>query len=173
MAVQPYYVRLRGTGLKKKGERDIDWDKGREFAFVDFKKGGEVLVGTKQGAVMMRVFVDGIGNVRARVTTNRWQYPPHSENWHGVKKFVTEFKVRDPDEKMKAIEQLKMWGVGVTQCSGCHAEIVFIETVNGVNQPFDVKPIKVTILNSEGKAEVIDSFMPHHATCPNRDEFRK
>ncbi len=172
MAVQPYYVRLRGTGLKKKSERDIDWDKGREFAFVDFKKGGEVLIGTQQGAVMLRVFVDGIGTVRARVTTNRWQYPPHSENWHGTKKFVDEFKVRDPDEKMTMIEQLKMWGVGITQCSACHAEIMFIETVNDVMQPFDVKPIKVTVLNRQGKAEVIDSLMPHHATCPNVDEFR-
>ena len=73
---------------------------------------------------------------------------------------------------MTTHEQLTMFGYGQTTCSGCGAPITFIETVNGKNQPFDLKPIKVTILNSEGKAEVIDSFMPHHATCPNADEFR-
>jgi len=173
MSLNPYYVRLRGTGLKnKKDERNADWDEGRRFGFVNFNKGGEVLIGTQQGAVILRIFADKLGTVKTRITTNRWQWPPRSLNWKGVEKFVTEFNVRDPDQKIKIIEQLKMFGVGVTQCSGCHAEIMFIETVNGVNQPFDVKPIKVTILNSEGKAEVIDSFMPHHATCSAVDEFR-
>lgn len=173
MSLNPYYVRLRGTGLKnKKGERNADWDDGRQFGFVNETKGGEVLVGTTQGAVAMRIFKDNGGHVRVRITTARWQWPPHSERWFGVKKFVTEFQVRDPELKMTTQEQLTMFGYGQTTCSGCGAPITFIETINGVNQPFDVKPIKVTILNSEGKAQVIDSFMPHHATCKTVEQFR-
>ena len=172
MAVRPYYVRLRGTGLKnKKGERNADWDEGRQFAFVDEKKGGEVLIGTKQGAVAVRVFMKD-GTVRARVTTTQWQFPPHSENWHGEKKFVDEFEVRNSDQKIEIHDQLTMFGYGSTTCK-CGAAITFMETVKGKNQPFDLKPIKSTILNNEGKAEVIDTFVPHHSTCPNVDEFRR
>jgi len=174
MGVNPYYVRLRGTGLRnKKGERNADWDEGRQFGFVDFRKGGEVLIGTQQGAVILKVFADKVGTVRARIITNRWQFPPHSENWHGKETFVTEFHVRDPDRTIETHEQLKMWGVGVTTCSGCHAEIQFMETENGKLQPFDVKPVKARVLNSQGKIEVIDSWMPHHATCEKVEMFRK
>lgn len=168
MAVKPYYVRLRGTGKKVE-----DWDRGREFSFVDFKKGGEVLIGTKQGAVIIRVFVDALGAVKARVTTARWQYPPRSGMWKGAKKYVMEFFVRDADHRSQALEQLKMFGYGITTCSACKAEIIFMKTIKGKNQPFDSKPIKATILNSEGKAQVVDTFMPHHATCPDADRFRK
>jgi hypothetical protein len=64
------------------------------------------------------------------------------------------------------------------KCSKCSAEIVWAETVNGKKQPFDAKPEKRNIIAydpSAGKtlARVVDTYMPHHATCPAAASFRR
>lgn len=75
-------------------------------------------------------------------------------------------------------------------CRACHAEIVFAGTVNGRAMPVDLLPEpggNVRLLDRDGLAiaEVLGPLeqqiaedagehlhWPHHATCPNADEFR-
>lgn len=84
----------------------------------------------------------------------------------------------------------------VTTCSRCPAEIVWAVTEKGAKIPLDAKPEKRTVLvpmsgevvvrrsrdvptlpdGSFGlnvRAVVVDTFMPHHATCPAVASFRK
>lgn len=82
-------------------------------------------------------------------------------------------------------------------CSKCGAPILWCATVNGKMQPLDLQPDPTgNILLTEEyrqtdrgvlqqcrvvtKAEreslfppAGDRYMPHHATCPNAEEFRK
>jgi hypothetical protein len=78
-------------------------------------------------------------------------------------------------------------------CSGpnCGAEIVWAETIKGKRIPLDAKSEKRIIVEDffesedEGgqsgyyvksfrpAARFVDTFMPHHATCPDVQNFRK
>lgn len=58
-------------------------------------------------------------------------------------------------------------------CKGCGANILWFKTVRGKNIPADVKGETRIILNAEGQAVMARTYMPHHATCPNVDDFRK
>lgn len=66
------------------------------------------------------------------------------------------------------------------RCSACQAEIKWIETENGKNTPLDAKPekrwVKYIIMGRKGNEtrwKLVDTYMPHHATCPEVDKFRK
>lgn len=76
------------------------------------------------------------------------------------------------------------------RCKGCGAAIVWAKTVNGKAIPLDAKPERrqVYVLDADnlilaGLTDVDDgvettvrsipTYMPHHATCKNVDQFRK
>lgn len=68
------------------------------------------------------------------------------------------------------------------QCKGCNAEIEWFETIRGKKAPVDATPEKRYVVRERlnQKAEVIghvvelvNTYMPHHATCPKVEEFRK
>lgn len=72
---------------------------------------------------------------------------------------------------------------------GCGAEILWATTKDGKPQPLDAEPVKRVIL-VEGhdvdrlardnptepgrnvRARVVDTYTPHHATCPEVSNFR-
>ena len=75
------------------------------------------------------------------------------------------------------------------KCKACGAPLVFIKTINGKNMPCDAEPVRfnyklkedtrVVTKNGEilpaaitpdGKEE---GYIPHWATCPEADKFRK
>jgi hypothetical protein len=58
-------------------------------------------------------------------------------------------------------------------CKGCGASILWFKTVRGKNIPADAKGETRIIMNAEGQAVMARSYMPHHATCPEVDKFRK
>ena len=77
-------------------------------------------------------------------------------------------------------------------CDGCGAEIVWGVTKNGKRTPLDAKSEKryvtvevyepdddstgnFTFYRAEDKDHValVDVFMPHFATCPKAEQFRK
>jgi hypothetical protein len=79
-------------------------------------------------------------------------------------------------------------------CRACGAAMLWAETPDGNRQPFNPKPdpegnrvllgrgrdrsplaVPVTALGDyEGAAPLSECFyMPHHATCPERDRFRR
>jgi hypothetical protein len=58
-------------------------------------------------------------------------------------------------------------------CKGCGASILWFKTVRGKNIPADAKSETRIIMNAEGQAVMVASYMPHHATCPEVDKFRK
>ncbi len=67
-----------------------------------------------------------------------------------------------------------------SKCKGCDAPIIWFETPQGKRQPFDAKPMKrgqVNIWPNEDEnwtpiVHMIDTYMPHHATCPEVERFR-
>ncbi len=66
----------------------------------------------------------------------------------------------------------------ITKCGSCAAEIIWAETEAGKPQPVDAKPVKrIIFTKQEGKVQprssVVDTYMPHHATCPNASQHRK
>lgn len=63
-------------------------------------------------------------------------------------------------------------------CRSCNAPIIWARTDNGRPIPLDAEPSKRVILdNTHGAdmigANVVDTLMPHHATCPNAAKHRK
>lgn len=83
-----------------------------------------------------------------------------------------------------------------SRCSKCNAPIVWALTVNGKYQPLDGQPNdagnlrlldefhatdkgvlqRVVVVKADATLEFGDSgerWMPHHATCPYADEFRR
>jgi hypothetical protein len=58
-------------------------------------------------------------------------------------------------------------------CKGCGANILWFKTVRGKNIPADAKSETRIIMNAEGQAVMARTYMPHHATCPEVDKFRK
>ena len=72
--------------------------------------------------------------------------------------------------------QIKCLPVGL--CRSCKAQIIWARTDNGRRIPIDAEPVKRVILDdSHGGdivgASLVDTFMPHHATCPNAEQHRK
>ena len=68
--------------------------------------------------------------------------------------------------------------VPVRECRSCGARIFWARTVNGNKIPIDAEPAKRVVLTTDHGAdivgaEVVDTFTPHHATCPNAAEHRK
>ncbi len=70
----------------------------------------------------------------------------------------------------------------MSYCRGCKAEIIWVVTKKGKHTPIDAKPerryiIRQTIKNDRGNdvplVELEKTYMPHHATCPMVDRFRK
>lgn len=58
-------------------------------------------------------------------------------------------------------------------CTGCRAPIYWLRTIRGKNIPADVPGETRIMLNDDGEAIMVKTYMPHHATCPNVDDFRK
>lgn len=58
-------------------------------------------------------------------------------------------------------------------CKGCKANILWFKTVRGKNIPADAKGETRIIINAEGQAVMARTYMPHHATCPEVEQFRK
>lgn len=76
--------------------------------------------------------------------------------------------------------------MSTSTCRGCGAPIRWVRTTHGNLMPLDAEP------DPDGNVELIDSFldglvavvhtqptmfggerwMPHHATCPDADQFR-
>ena len=54
-------------------------------------------------------------------------------------------------------------------CKKCKAKIRWIRTEKGKWMPVD--PKEITIITIEGETK--KGYIPHWATCPNADEFRK
>jgi hypothetical protein len=64
-------------------------------------------------------------------------------------------------------------------CTGCGAAIVWVVTEAGKRMPVDAKPEKRVVLDDvhpvgEGpRARVVDTYVSHFVTCPERDRFRR
>jgi len=67
----------------------------------------------------------------------------------------------------------------VEKCRGktCEASIVWMKTASkGKWMPFDSKPERRFMMERRGNDTVavsVATYMPHHATCPDADSFRK
>jgi len=62
------------------------------------------------------------------------------------------------------------------KCKGktCGADILWIQTPNGVNTPIDAKPKKRWVRGWGGGGWcLVDCHVPHQETCPNVDDLRK
>ena len=68
-------------------------------------------------------------------------------------------------------------GCKISNCSSCHAPVIWIKTTSGKNMPLDAKPIKGSgfgISNgTASKAYPGPNYESHFATCPNADAHRK
>lgn len=67
-------------------------------------------------------------------------------------------------------------------CRSCGASIYWCRTPNGKAMPLDPEPVKRVVvvvrapgpdLPDEEVAKVVETYVPHHATCPKADEFRR
>lgn len=89
----------------------------------------------------------------------------------------------------------------MSTCSGCGAAIVWGVTAGGAHMPLDAKPVKRAVLmpvyTEHGRGpygedlyaleydpagdgstprhvvRIVDTFTPHHATCPKAEQFRR
>lgn len=87
-----------------------------------------------------------------------------------IQKIIDNFnKTLRPGElprKLIKIKEIVRKGV---QCKGCGEDIIFITSKNGKQIPCDPKPLSLVSL----AGEVIQGHMPHWATCPEADRFRR
>jgi len=60
----------------------------------------------------------------------------------------------------------------IRKCAGCHAIIIWIVTPAGKRAPLDAIPEKRWVQMRPGAWQLVDTYMPHHATCPEVDRFR-
>ena len=60
----------------------------------------------------------------------------------------------------------------MSECRNCKAPILWVDTKNGKKMPLNDKPFSAVHVK-EGIGEVIQVHMPHWATCPGADQFRK
>ncbi len=74
----------------------------------------------------------------------------------------------------------------IEKCSACDASIVWMKTEKKLKwQPFDAKPESRSIMaqkqvkDPHGEprtitvARVVPTYMPHHATCPHAEKFKR
>lgn len=60
------------------------------------------------------------------------------------------------------------------RCKSCGAEIRWEKTPAGKHMPMDPRPEKRIVLGRvNGLAYVVDTYMPHWATCTSADEHRR
>ena len=60
------------------------------------------------------------------------------------------------------------------KCTGCHADIYWVKTINGKSMPVNTKKETIVVYDPESAAyKVISGYTPHWATCPAADKFRK
>lgn len=59
------------------------------------------------------------------------------------------------------------------RCKSCEADILWFTTNNGKPIPVDAEPDKRVVIGRNGKAYIVDTYVPHHATCPYADDYRK
>jgi len=65
------------------------------------------------------------------------------------------------------------------KCRGCDAGIVWALTPRGKKMPLDAEPVRRVVMlpyrpgSSDLRATVAETYMPHHATCPNVADFRE
>ena len=65
-----------------------------------------------------------------------------------------------------------------TKCRSCGADVVFYPSfTTSKSMILDAKPVKRVVLVTDSFkrtfAKVVDTYTPHHATCPKVDEWRK
>lgn len=64
-------------------------------------------------------------------------------------------------------------------CKYCGAQIIYATTSAGGRMPFDAEPVKAWRIvgpdhaQADARAERIDTFVSHFATCPNTDKHRR
>lgn len=58
-------------------------------------------------------------------------------------------------------------------CSGCRAPIYWFRTPRGKNMPGDAPGETRIMVNDDGEAVMVKTYMPHWATCPEADKFKK
>ncbi len=59
-------------------------------------------------------------------------------------------------------------------CSSCGAAILWARTEAGKAMPINAKPEKRVVLGSRtGRAHVLDTYLPHWASCPSADQHRR
>ena len=58
-------------------------------------------------------------------------------------------------------------------CKSCGAPILWGRTAAGKAMPLDATPQKRAIVGRSGALHVVDTFMPHWASCPNASEHRR
>ncbi len=58
-------------------------------------------------------------------------------------------------------------------CSGCKAPIIWMKTIRGKNMPVDAKGEQRIALDDDGRAVMVQTWMPHWATCPKAKDFKK
>ena len=67
----------------------------------------------------------------------------------------------------------------LASCKSCGAEIIWIKTPTGKNAPIDAKPEKRWAeINRFSASEprrwaLLDTYLPHFASCPNADQHRR
>lgn len=61
-------------------------------------------------------------------------------------------------------------------CKSCGAQILWARTQRGKRIPLDAVPqtraVLVGTLRDDGNVSLVDTYMPHHATCSSADEHR-
>jgi hypothetical protein len=62
-----------------------------------------------------------------------------------------------------------MMGNKLAKCKGCQADILWIQTKAGKMMPCD--PEEIVVCTFEG--EVVKGHIPHWATCPQAERFKK
>lgn len=57
-------------------------------------------------------------------------------------------------------------------CGGCGAPILWAITVKGKRIPLNLPENRFVLLGND-KMAVVKTYLGHHVTCPNRDQYRK
>lgn len=60
----------------------------------------------------------------------------------------------------------------MSNCRSCGAKLRWVEMMSGKKMPLDIKPMKMVQVK-EDLGQVIDVYMPHWATCPGAEKFKK
>ena len=65
----------------------------------------------------------------------------------------------------------------ITKCKGCGADIFFIRTKKGKLAPISIASMEKRYILTRGdpdqEGKIVDTYLPHHADCPEVDQFRK